>query len=422
MNCPSLVSRLGPSRHRCGPPWGEWVGMDSLGVIVREEKGRILSGLVRMLGDLDRAEDCFSEALESALTTWPARGIPDRPGAWLNAVARRKALDFKRREKVLSGKLELVGESETAPDESDDRLSLIFTCCHPALAEEARVALTLRTLGGLSTEEIARAFLIPDATMAQRIVRAQRKIRDAGIPYRIPPPDLLQERLDGVMAVLYLIFNEGYRASGGEDLVRLDLGAEALRLAGMLSDLMPREAEPMGLLALMLFHSSRLPARLGPDGQVLTLETQDRRLWSRATIARGQSALERAMSLGQPGAYQIEAAIAAMHCLAPSAAETDWEKICGLYEALAAFRPSWVVELNRAVAVAMARGPEAGLQLLDTLDAPLRDYAPLHATRAHLLELRGSPTEAAASLRKALDLEQNGPTRRFLEERLAALL
>lgn len=364
---------------------------------------------MRLLGELDRAEDCFSEAIELALQKWPAQGLPNKPAAWLNTVARRKALDFLRREKVLASKLPLTLEDEP---EEDDRLSLIFTCCHPALSEEARVALTLRTLGGLSTPEIARAFLVPESTMAQRIVRAQRKIKEAGIPYRVPPPELLQPRLDGVLAVLYLIFNEGYWASTGAQLVRTDLCQEALHLAQMLVELMPHQAEPAGLLALMLFQHSRRRARLGPEGEAVSLEEQDRSRWDRRDIARGLEHLDRA-TVGKGGPYTVQAAIAAMHCLAPTAAATDWPRIVSLYQSLPR---TPIVTLNQAVAVGMAGHPEQALTLLDQLE--LEDYAPYHASRAEFLKQLDRLREAREAYQTALSLEQNHPARRLLEKKL----
>ncbi|MBS2034536.1 RNA polymerase sigma factor [bacterium] len=392
--------------------------MDALNQIFRNEKAAIVAALMRWTGDLDLAEDCFSEASEAALKHWPQSGLPQNPAGWLTTVARRKALDILRRQKVLAEKLPELAETESQPVESDERLGLIFTCCHPSLSREAAVALTLRSLGGLTTPEIARAFLVPEATMAQRLVRAQRKIREAGIPFRVPPPELLDERLEEVMGVLYLIFNEAYRASQGEQLVRVDLAEEAIRLGQMLVDLMPRQPEPLGLLALMCFHHARASARLDIQGRILTLDVQDRSLWDQAAIGRGQSLLERAGRLGRPGPYQLEAAIAALHCLARRAEETDWTRIERLYDSLCLLRPGAVVELNRAVAAAMARGPEVGLELLHELQEPLQDYAHFHATRAELLERTGRATEAADHWRRALELEQNTATRRYLEERL----
>lgn len=395
--------------------------MERIAQIFREEKARIVASLCRFTSDLDLAEDCFSEALEAALKDWPDRGTPHNPGAWLRTVARRKALDRFRRDTVLQTKLPSLYEDEGEGEAEDERLSLIFTCCHPALAADARIALTLRTLGGLTTPEIARAFLVPEATMAQRIVRAQRKIRDAGIPYRIPPPELLEERLDGVLAVLYLIFNESYQATGGPELVRVDLSREAIRLGQMLTDLMPQQAEPLGLLSLMRLQHSRLAARVSPAGELVTLEEQDRSLWDRVGMELGLGALEKASRLGRPGPYQIQAAIAAMHCRALTAAETDWGKICLLYDTLLRMLPSAIVELNRAVAVAMATRPEAGLELLEPLLEPLQDYAPFHAVQAELLQRAGRSAEAAVAYRRYLALEQNGPALAYAERRLRAI-
>lgn len=380
----------------------------------RHEKAKIVAGLVRLVGTLEGAEDCFSEALEVALKTWPEKGTPDNPAAWLNTVARRKGLDLLRKQKRQTWPL--TAEVEEAPD---DRLSLIFTCCHPALPLEARLALTLRTLGGLTTGEIAAAFLVPETTMAQRLVRAQKKIRESGIPYRVPPPELLQERLEGVLATLYLIFNESYWASQGDSLVRPDLCQEAITLTQLLVDLMPKEAEPLGLLALMHLQNSRSRARLNDAGEALTLEAQNRSLWNAALMQRGYQLLDQAMRLGRPGPYQVQAAIASMHCLAPSAEATDWGKILMLYDSLLAMTPGPVVALNRAVALAMARSPEEGLALLESLAEPLEAYAPFHAARADLLRRLQRPCRQAYE--KALQREQNAASRRYLARRLQEL-
>jgi RNA polymerase sigma-70 factor (ECF subfamily) len=383
--------------------------MGPLEAAFRREKGRIVAGLMRMLASLEEAEDCFSEAVEKALQVWPERGQPDQPGAWLTTVARRKALDLLRRLK----RAEQL-QAEQPFQEEDDRLSLLFTCCHPALGWEARVALTLRTLGGLTTGEIARAFLVPETTMAQRIVRAQRKIRDAGIPYQVPPPELWLERLEGVLATVYFIFNEGYYTGQGEQLVREDLTREAILLGELLSELMPREAEPLGLLALMLLQHSRSPARLGGRGQALTLEEQNRSLWDRQLAQRGYECLDKAMRLGHPGPYQIQGAIAAMHCLARRSEETDWAKILALYDSLLQIDDSPVVRLNRGVALAMSGAPERALELVQSL--PLEHYPLYHATLAELQKRLGRPWQA--SLQQALRLETNLAARKSLILRL----
>ena len=364
-------------------------------------------------------------------------GVPANPGAWITTTARNRAIDRIRRRRALAEKTEVLrreaeAEAGTATatellgmdDEVplvDDRLSLIFTCCHPALAMDARVALTLRTLGGLTTPEIARAFLVPEPTLAQRLVRAKRKIRDAGIPYRVPPAELLPERLDGVLAVLYLVYNEGHTASGGDELGRRELSAEAIRLARLLASLMPDEPETLGLLALMLLHDARTAARTSDAGELVLLEDQDRSRWDRSKISEGGAVLERALGAGRPGSYQIQAAIAAVHDEAATTGETDWPQIALLYRELMAFAPSPVVELNQAVAVAMTDGPALGLAMVDALAAEgrLDDYVYLHATRADLLRRLGRRSEAAAAYERALALAANATERRFLERRLA---
>ena len=395
----------------------------------RDEWGRVVATLIRTTGDWDLAEECAQDAFALALQRWPRDGIPGRPGAWLTTAARNRAIDVLRRKAVGAAKLREVAAMsyEPEPPEADDgpvpddRLRLMFTCCHPALALEARVALTLRTLAGLTTAEIARAFLASEPTMAKRLVRAKQKIQNAGIPYRVPPAHLLPERTPGVLAVLYLLFNEGYSATAGANLVRQNLCAEAIRLARVLTALMPDEAEAGGLLALMLLHDARRAARLDAQGDLVTLEDQDRARWDKAKIAEGVAALEGALRRGQPGPYQVQAAIAACHATAATAADTDWAQIAALYEQLAWFLPTPVVELNRAVAVGMAQGPAAGLPLVAALEASgkLAGYHLLPATRADLLRRLGRRSEAAAAYRDALGLASTDAERRFLSRRLA---
>jgi RNA polymerase sigma-70 factor, ECF subfamily len=395
----------------------------------RQEWGRVVATLIRMTGDWDLAEECAQDAFATALSRWSADGIPERPGAWLTTTARNRALDRLRRSKTEAAKLQEVaalnvpGEAAATDDSGvqDDRLRLIFTCCHPALTLEARVALTLRTLAGLTTAEIARAFLVPEPTMAKRLVRAKHKIRDAGIPYRVPPAHLLPERVSGVLAVLYLLFNEGYSASAGDDLLRPGLTAEAIRLGRLLVRLMPDEPEAAGLVALMLLQDARSAARLDADGELVSLEDQNRSRWDAAEIADGMGMLEAALRRQRPGPYQIQAAIAACHADAPVAADTDWPQIALLYSELGRYVPSAVVALNHAVAVAMADGPAAGLPLVDSLAAggELGDYYLLPATRADLLRRLDRRDEAAAAYRRALDLVATEPERRYLSRRLA---
>jgi RNA polymerase sigma-70 factor (ECF subfamily) len=393
--------------------------------IFREEWGRAVAALARATGDLALAEDALQDAFETALERWPADGPPPNPGGWIVTTARNRAIDRIRRDRTLAHKTELLASLEAAGGASDDmsdvpdeRLALIFACCHPALSTEAQVALTLRSLGGLTTSEIARALLVPEATMAQRLVRAKRKIKGAGIPIRVPADHVLPDRLRSVLAVLYLVFNEGYSASGGDELMRVDLSEEAIRLTRLLAVLMPDEPEVLGLLALMLLQDSRRDARTGADGALVLLPDQDRSLWHADRIAEGQRVLERAQSLGTMGPYQVQATIATLH--SGPANRTDWGRIAALYEELSRLAPSPVIELNRAVAVAMAEGPERGLEIADSIDG-LDDYRLLHATRADLLRRAGRPLEAAPAYRRALELTPNPIERRFLERRLGEL-
>jgi len=406
---------------------------EAVAAAFREEWGQVVATLIRVTGDWDLAEECAQDAFTQALDRWRRDGIPRRPGAWLTTTARNRALDVLRREAVGAAKLREVAvlgrdegpyDPEYDGDDSgveDDRLRLLFTCCHPALPIEARVALTLRTLAGLTTPEIARAFLVPEATMAQRLVRAKKKIRNAGIPYRVPPAHLLPERTTGVLGVVYLLFNEGYAATAGSDLVRTNLCAEAIRLARVLARLMPDEPEVLGLLALLLLHDARRDTRVDTDGELVTLEDQDRTAWDRSEIDEGAALLETALRRGRPGPYQIQAAIAACHTTAPTAADTDWADIAALYGELQRFVPSAVVRLNRAVAIGMAQHPDAGLELVAELErsGELADYHLLPATRADLLRRSGRTAEAAGAYGRALELVENDAERRFLERRLA---
>jgi RNA polymerase sigma-70 factor, ECF subfamily len=403
----------------------------AIDAVYRAESRRIFATLVRLLGDFDVAEEALHEAFRAALEQWPHEGIPANPRAWLVSAGRFKAIDGIRRQSrfdALDDHAEHVEaiaaeEARREVDEiEDDRLRLVFTCCHPALAPEAQVALTLREVCDLKTEEIARAFLVPAPTIAQRIVRAKSKIRDARIPYEVPSGGELPERLDAVLRVVYLVFNEGYSASSGDSLTRTDLCTEAIRLGRLLVELLP-EPETMGVLALMLLQDSRRAARTTPAGDLILLEDQDRSLWNKEEIAEGVALVERALATRRFGPYCVQAAIAASHAQAPSAAETDWSEIAALYDYLARFEPSPVVELNRAVAIAMRDGPEAGLALVDAILArgDLADYHLAHAARADLCRRLRRPKEARSAYEKALKLARQEPERRFLEKRLAEL-
>jgi RNA polymerase sigma-70 factor (ECF subfamily) len=398
----------------------------------REEWGRIVATLIRMTRDWDLAEECAQDAFALALERWARDGVPRRPGAWLTTTARNRALDRFRRGATEATKLQELAvlsspeEHEDEGDESgvsDDRLRLIFTCCHPALPLEARVALTLRTLAGLTIDEIARAFLVAEPTMAKRLVRAKSKIRNAGIPYRVPPAHLLPERTGGVLAVLYLLFNEGYVATAGPDLVRQALCTEAIRLTRTLATLMPDEPEALGLLALMLLHHARRDGRVDDAGDLVTLDEQDRSRWDASEIEEGLGVLDAALRHDSAGYYQLQAAIAACHATAETAADTDWSHIAVLYGRLAEVAPSPVVDLNRAVAVAMAEGPAAGLQLVEELAAAgaLAGYHLLPATRADLLRRLDRRSEAAAAYREALELATTDAERRYLTRRLGEM-
>lgn len=410
-------------------------------ITFREEHGRVLAALISRFGDFTLAEDALQDALVEALKRWPVGGVPHNPGAWLTTVAQRCAIYRLRRAATLERKTSLMAadtdiyadddadaingriDDETEMDAiPDERLKLMFTCCHPSLALEAQVALTLHTLGGLSTVEIARAFLVPVPTMAQRLARARAKIRSAGIPYRVPPADLLPERLDALLAVIYLIFNEGYCATGGDSLTRADLCAEAIRLGRVLVHLMPESAEARGLLALMLLHDSRRETRLNAAGELVLLDEQDRKHWDQAKIADGVTVLDEALKLYSPGPYQVQAAISALHAEAASTAETDWQQIAALYGSLALMMPSMVIEVNRAVAVAMAWGVSHGLTMLLELQPEAEGFYPYHAACADLLRRSHQYEAAADAYQRALELCSNPAEYAYLQRRRDEML
>jgi RNA polymerase sigma-70 factor, ECF subfamily len=410
----------------------EYVTADSIDHLFRSESRRVLATLIRLLGDFDLAEEALQDAFTAAVERWPLEGVPGNPRAWLISTGRFKAIDSLRRrarfDRSLGPIAEQLGSGVTAADEldgndvEDDRLRLIFTCCHPALPPDAQIALTLREVCDLSTEEIARAFLTPAPTLAQRIVRAKSKIKAAKIPYQVPNRAELPERLATVLHVIYLVFNEGYSASSGAELTRRDLSAEAIRLGRLLADLLP-EPEAIGLLALMLLHESRRVARSSPDGELVLLEDQDRGLWNRTQIEEGLALVRQALASRRFGPYSLQAAIAAVHAEARSPEDTDWSEIVGLYDVLLRADPSPVVELNRAAAIAMRDGPAAGLVLMDTIlgRGDLLDYAPIHSARGELHRRLGQSPEATEAYQRALDLIRQEPQRRFLRRRIAEL-
>ncbi|MFI6136922.1 RNA polymerase sigma factor [Streptomyces griseus] len=420
------------------PPGEGSVAAEAVAAVFREERGLLLASLVRRFGDLDLAEEVTSEAIEAALRHWPAEGVPARPGAWLLTTARRRAVDRLRRDRAYAARLAVLrADAERAEAQRveavtpaagaatigelpDERLQLFFTCAHPALAAEDRTALTLRCLAGLTTPEVARAFLVPTATLAQRVVRAKKKIREARIPFRVPGPDELPERLLGVLQVVYSVFTEGYAASSGPRLQRLDLAEEAIRLARILHRLLPAERESAGLLALLLLVHARRDARTGPEGEPVLLEDQDRGCWDRAMIEEGRALVVRALTGGPAGPYGVQAAIAALHDEAADVAATDWPQIVALYDVLLTLTPSPVVALNRAVAVAMRDGPGAGLALLDALagEPRLREYPPYAVARGDLLGRLGRDGEAADAYREALELARTEPERAALRRKL----
>ena len=405
--------------------------------VFRQESGRIIATLIRLAGSFDAAEEAMQEAFAAALATWPAKGVPENPAAWITAVAQRKLVDQIRRERTRREKQDpLQYETPTVhhPEADllfdaenmnypDDRLRLIFTCCHPALNQDAQVALTLRTLGGLTTPEIARAFLLPEPTLAQRLVRAKNKIQSAHIPYEVPPLEHVSERLESVQAVIYLIFNEGYTATAGDSLIRRELCAEAIRLGRTLCDLLPNEPENLGLLALMLLHDSRRATRVDPEGRLVTLEDQDRSRWDRERIGEGLELVDRALRMGRVGTYQLQAAIAALHSQASSPAKTDWRQIAALYQELLRIAPSPVVALNHAVAVAMSEGLQPGLAEMERVgeSGGLEQYYLYHAARADILRRLGRKAEAASAYQEALQRATNKVEQDYLRHRLSQL-